>query len=112
MPGSRPETKELALKTFHPAGGRGNGRSALVVDDEEAACRMICRSLQGSGFTTFQLLDESLTLRAIAAKRPDLIVLDVALGSADGFDVCERVLARTQARDIPVIMVSGRVKKS
>lgn len=44
-------------------------------------------------------------LAAVVDRRPDLVLLDVAMPGPDGFEVCRRLRA---AYDIPVIMLTAR----
>ena len=45
-------------------------------------------------------------LRAVAASRPDLILLDVMMPNGDGFEVVRRM--RSSGPDVPVIFLSAR----
>ncbi|MGH3433510.1 MAG: winged helix-turn-helix domain-containing protein, partial [Thermocrispum sp.] len=44
-------------------------------------------------------------LAAVVQRRPDLVLLDVAMPGPDGFEVCRRLQA---AHDVPVIMLTAR----
>lgn len=75
----------------------------LVVDDD-AALRMLCRvNLELDGFA----VDEASTIEeaeaALAAQRPDVVLLDIHLGRDDTHDL----LARLRADGIPVAVVTG-----
>jgi two-component system phosphate regulon response regulator PhoB/two-component system alkaline phosphatase synthesis response regulator PhoP len=39
---------------------------------------------------------------------PDLIILDLMLPDADGFDVCKQLRANSQYKDIPIIMLTAK----
>jgi CheY-like chemotaxis protein len=43
----------------------------------------------------------------LAAKKPDLIILDIGLPDLDGFEVCKRLKAGDATRTIPILMLSG-----
>ncbi|HEX7625919.1 MAG TPA: response regulator [Gaiellaceae bacterium] len=75
----------------------------LVVDDD-AALRMLCRvNLELDGFA----VDEASTIEeaeaALAAQRPDVVLLDIHLGRDDTHEL----LARLRADGIPVAVVTG-----
>jgi diguanylate cyclase (GGDEF)-like protein len=42
------------------------------------------------------------------AKRPDLVLLDIVMPDIDGYEVCRRLKADPETRDIPVIFVTGQ----
>src|ERR1700732_2358269 len=48
----------------------------------------------------------AVALRAAAASRPDLVLLDVMMPGGDGFDVVRRM--RSSGPDVPVIFLSAR----
>jgi putative two-component system response regulator len=56
-----------------------------------------------------QALDDGRQVLAFlqAGGRPDLMLLDVIMPGADGFEVCRRVKANPATRDIPVIFITS-----
>ena len=78
---------------------------ALVVDDD-AALRMLCRvNLELEGFAVREAATVAEADAAIAAERPDVVLLDVHLGGEQTHDL----LARIRADGIPVVLVTGSV---
>lgn len=53
--------------------------------------------------------DEAMLL--VAEEQPDLIVLDWMLPNVSGIEVCRRVKADPQTRQIPIVMLSARSKR-
>jgi CheY-like chemotaxis protein len=47
-------------------------------------------------------------LAAIAAHRPDIVLLDLEMPNLDGFETLARLRADPATRDLPVIVVTGR----
>ena len=43
----------------------------------------------------------------IAARKPDAILLDIAMPGMDGFEVCERLRANVQTAFIPIMMLTA-----
>jgi DNA-binding NtrC family response regulator len=79
-------------------------RSILVVDDEPAI-RDSLRLLLQKSFHVEVAADGVEALAAVALRRPDLILLDVSMPKADGFEVLRQI---TERRDgIPVIMLTA-----
>ncbi len=77
----------------------------LIVDDEESIRRSVADVLGDEGYGTESAADAEAALRAIDARAPDLVLLDVAMPGRDGLEVLERV-RRTQP-ELPVVMMSG-----
>jgi DNA-binding response OmpR family regulator len=78
---------------------------ALVVDDD-AALRLLCRvNLELEGFAVREAASVAEAEAALAAERPDVVLLDVHLGGEQTHDL----LARIRADGIPVALVTGSV---
>ena len=78
----------------------------LVVEDEPLITSFLARGLAAEGHTvdTAERGDDALDL--FAARRADLVVLDVMLPGIDGFDVLASMRATDPA--VPVIMLTAR----
>jgi DNA-binding NtrC family response regulator len=79
----------------------------LVVDDTPANLRLLTELLTGKGYRVRPAADGALALKSIAAKPPDLILLDVSMPEMDGYEVCRRLKADESTRRIPVIFISA-----
>jgi DNA-binding response OmpR family regulator len=78
---------------------------ALIVDDD-AALRLLCRvNLELEGFAVREAANLAEANAALAAERPDVVLLDVHLGGEQSHDL----LARIRADGIPVALVTGSV---
>jgi two-component system response regulator MprA len=87
-----------------PAAGE-NGVRVLVVDDEESILDFVQMGLEYEGFTVEVVTDGLKAMESFAARRPDLVVLDLNLPGLDGMAVCRRV---RQMSDTPIIMLTAR----
>jgi two-component system KDP operon response regulator KdpE len=76
----------------------------LVVDDERPIRRFLRASL-GSQYNVFEATTGEEALMAVAADRPDIIILDLGLPDMDGVEVTRRMREWTQT---PIIVVSVR----
>lgn len=76
----------------------------LIVDDERPIRRFLKASL-GSQYTVFEATTGEEALQAVAANRPDVILLDLGLPDIDGVEVTRRLREWTQT---PIIVVSVR----
>jgi two-component system, OmpR family, response regulator len=78
----------------------------LVVDDEQTILELLAGSLRFAGFEVVTAASGAEALRAAAASRPDLVLLDVMMPDGDGFEVVRQM--RSSGPDIPVIFLSAR----
>jgi two-component system KDP operon response regulator KdpE len=82
-----------------------NGVRVLVVDDEPAIRRFLRAALSAHGYAIFEAGDGQSALSAVAAERPDLVILDLGLPDLDGIEVTR--LLREWTR-IPILILSVR----
>jgi two-component system cell cycle response regulator DivK len=79
----------------------------LVVEDQEDN-RQILRDLLGSsGYELAEARDGEEALKAVAARRPDLILMDIQLPVMDGYEATRRIKADPASRDIPIIVITS-----
>jgi sigma-B regulation protein RsbU (phosphoserine phosphatase) len=89
-----------------PAAG-GARESILIVDDTPANLRLLSQMLAEQGYHVRPVPDGPLALAAVQAEPPDLILLDIRMPEMDGYQICDRLKADAQARDIPIIFISA-----
>jgi DNA-binding response OmpR family regulator len=86
--------------------------AVLLVEDEAPAREFLEQQLADDGFDVLAVEEGARALDLLERAAPDLVLLDVALPDASGFELCRRVRegepGRLWNRDIPVIMVSER----
>jgi two-component system, OmpR family, response regulator ResD len=80
--------------------------SVLVVDDDPIVRDVLHRYLAREGFAVSSAADGQAALEAVAAARPDLILLDLMLPRIDGFEVFKRL--RSAGNPPAVIMLTAR----
>jgi two-component system, OmpR family, response regulator len=83
-----------------------SGHRVLVVDDEPNIVDVIAMALRFQGFTVESAGTGADALRAVAAFKPDLLVLDVMLPDMEGFEVARRLGA--QRARVPIIFLTAR----
>jgi signal transduction histidine kinase len=81
----------------------------LMVDDEVATTCLMTNFLHRIGYSRFESINDSArTFEMIESFRPDLILLDLAMPSMNGFQVLEGLRANRQGEDqIPVLVLTG-----
>ena len=90
-----------------------DARSILLVEDDEATRRFLADNLAADGFRVFAAAGADEALRAIEARAPSLLLLDLTLEDGSGLELLDRVRAAdglTTRVDpqLPVIVLTGR----
>jgi two-component system, OmpR family, alkaline phosphatase synthesis response regulator PhoP len=84
----------------------------LIVEDDPDIAELVARYLDKAGFTTERAATGRDALAAVAARRPDLLVLDLMLPHVDGLEVCRALRANPSTAALPIIMVTARADES
>jgi len=84
----------------------------LFVDDDPDIVRLVKETLLDEGFDFVSAGDGESGIKEAKASLPDLIILDMRLPDTDGFAVCRVLKADERCRHIPIIMLTGRFKKT
>ena len=79
-----------------------------IVEDENELASLIDYNLTRQGFQTQVLNGTRNTLKSLEQGKPDLIVLDVMLPEADGFDLCRQIRQSPVLRRTPVLFLTAR----
>ncbi|HEY3111012.1 MAG TPA: response regulator [Chloroflexota bacterium] len=80
----------------------------LVVDDDPAILDVLDEFVGDDlGLAVARASNGAAALAAIAARRPDLVLLDLRMPVLDGFEACRRLKADPATRAIPVVAVSA-----
>src|SRR5882724_8420432 len=88
------------------------GARILVVEDEEALTTLLRYNLDAEGYDveTVARADEADT--RLKERVPDLIVLDWMLPGLSGIELCRRLRARPETKQLPIIMLTARGEES
>lgn len=79
----------------------------LIVDDNHDILEVLQIILEMEGYTVSCLDNGCEVEDAIGSYRPNLILLDIMLGSLDGRDVCKNLKNNPKTNNIPIIMISA-----
>ncbi len=79
----------------------------LIVDDTPANLRLLSQMLTLRGHSVRAVTSGSRALSSAQMSVPDLILLDIKMPEMNGYDVCQRLKADPQTRDVPVIFISA-----
>lgn len=80
----------------------------LIVEDEEALNLLLRYNLESEGFAVdvVERGDEAET--RVSENPPDLVVLDWMLPGVSGIEICRRLRARDETKNIPILMLTAR----
>jgi len=79
----------------------------IVVDDTPANLQLLAGMLKKRGYKVRPVPSGKLALQAAKNDPPDLILLDIMMPEMDGYEVCERLKADEELREISVIFISA-----
>ncbi len=79
----------------------------LVVDDDPSVRALVRDLLELEGHEVQLVADGYAALRAVAAERPDCVVLDVMMPGMDGHEVLARLRAMPDGLELPVVMLTA-----
>ena len=79
----------------------------LVVDDDPGLRALLRASFEVAHIDVEEADGAAAADEAIAARLPDVIVLDVAMPGMDGISFCRKLKADPQTRPIPVVLLTG-----
>ena len=78
----------------------------LIVDDVKANVDVLVQALRGE-YKLSVALDGESALRSAEKNPPDLVLLDIMMPGIDGYEVCRRLRAGEQTRDIPIMFLTS-----
>jgi len=90
-------------------GKAGRQRKILLVEDERHIAHGLVFNLEQEGYLVAHCESGEAALARLAARRFDLIILDLMLPGMSGFEVCERI--RRLYPRLPVLMLTAMVQE-
>jgi two-component system, cell cycle response regulator len=78
----------------------------LVADDDAESCRLVRHVLELAGYEVTTVESGTAALERMPRLKPDLVVLDVSMPGASGYDVCQQLSAAGPGAP-PVILLSA-----
>jgi CheY-like chemotaxis protein len=83
--------------------------TALIVEDEPEANKLLSLLLQLQGYRTESAYNGAEALEKVRTSPPDVVFLDLMLPDIDGYDICRQLKAPSPGLAIPVIIVTARL---
>ena len=86
--------------------------TVLVAEDEGALVTLLRYNLEREGYRVLEAVDGEDALLVAAEEKPDLVLLDWMLPQLSGIEVCRRLRAKQETRNVPIIMLTARGEES
>ncbi|MDC3988719.1 ATP-binding protein [Polyangium jinanense] len=106
----------LPAKEVRPAevitGYEGEPRVVVVVDDNESNRAFVRDALEPLGFEVLEAEDGTRALALIEARKPDLVILDLALPDLAGDEIARRLRRLPTLADVPIVVSSASVDEA
>ncbi len=83
------------------------GAKLLIIDDEADLVEALALRFMASGFDVETAPDGLAGLDRAHRRRPDVVLLDVAMPGMSGWDVCRRLKADPETRGTPVLIMTA-----
>lgn len=82
-------------------------KTILIIEDESALQKTLGDVLSQEGFEIVSALDGEVGIRLATERRPDVILLDLILPKANGFDVLKSLKEQEATKSIPVVVLTN-----
>ena len=87
----------------------GSGERVLLVEDERSISEPFSHALAREGFVPTVAATAAAAREALAAREPDIVLLDLMLPDADGRDLVRELRGRSR---VPIIMLTARATRT
>lgn len=85
-----------------------NGRSALLVEDNDSARKLFRSILEREGWKVIEAENGIHALEAITAEVPDVILLDLMMPEMNGIELIDELRNHSTWKDIPIVVVTAK----
>ena len=83
-------------------------KKILIIDDDIDLVEALRMTLEGAGFDVVDAQDGKRIVEMVKKQNPDLILLDVMMGTQDeGFHVAYEIRNNAASADVPIIMLTA-----
>jgi two-component system phosphate regulon response regulator PhoB/two-component system alkaline phosphatase synthesis response regulator PhoP len=83
-------------------------KTIVIIDDEPDIVELVSLHLKKAGFNTKGFFNTEDFFAFIDTNVPDLILLDLMLPDADGFEICKYLRGKDEFMSLPIIMLTAR----
>lgn len=79
----------------------------LIIDDDSSICELIKINLELMGYSVMYSTDPVQGFALVKQERPNLVILDVMLGSTNGYNVAKKIRQTENIDKTPIIMLTA-----
>ncbi|MDQ3867747.1 MAG: response regulator [Actinomycetota bacterium] len=79
----------------------------LLVDDDRGLRELVRTTFEAVDVEVDEAEDARTARHTVAARRPDVIVLDIGMPGQSGLELCEELKTDAETRDIPITLLTG-----
>jgi len=100
------------IKDYFAVLDRKKRNKILVVDDSKVSAEMISHALTKNSHNVIMASEGNKALELAVRERPEIIITDADIPGMSGYELIKQVRERPEIKDVSVIMMSNRDKKS
>ena len=83
-------------------------RTILIVDDDPLIRKLVATTLEDvSGFELTEAGDGAEAVEVAAARRPEIVFLDIDMPRLDGIEACRRIRAQAESARATIVMLTA-----
>lgn len=86
-------------------------KSILLVEDDDTNRKLVRVVLGGKDYRLLEAESAERALEMLREAKPDLLLLDIRLGSGSGLDVMHSIRADPAFDDVPVVAITAQAMK-
>lgn len=105
---TKPVEREKLVAVIQSLIGSSVEPAILVVEDDDDTRSLLCRTLDGHGFSVEQAENGRVALEKLKTFVPSLLLLDLMMPEMDGFEFAEEFRRNTEWNQIPIIVLTAK----
>ena len=82
-------------------------KTIMVVDDEQPICKVIEDILEPEGYKVVTAITGEEALDKLRKSKPDLIMIDFYLPGISGRELCEKIRADSELKNLKVVFLTA-----
>ena len=87
-------------------------RKILVIDDQRFVTRLLSHILEGAGYDVLIANSGQEALLLLRDDVPALVICDIMMPNADGFEVISNIRADARLKLVPIVVLTARSQHS